>query len=154
MPLIFTAEISKEIQHFDVEYIWTVEGGRIVGEPNIKTVKIIPEQCTDVKATFTIKGLPEEYPKTVSEVAGISDGCLIEDKRTLILNHSSDSFDQSIMFDEFRNLSAKDEKIRFDNLFRKIKDDDSQALIILKFAENNSKKRKLKGCKLLQNISM
>lgn len=95
--------------------------------------------------------MPESCPKTASETAGISDGCLIEDKTSPILNHFFTNFDEYVMFDEFRNLSAKDEKIRFDNLFRKIKDDDNlKALIISKFDKNDSRKKKIKR---LQSIA-
>ncbi len=151
LPFIFEAKVSKEAENFKVEYIWTAEGGSIIEGQNTKTVKIIPEQCNNIKAIFTIEGLPENCLKTVFEVAAISDGCFIEDKISSIPTHLLAKADEIVMFDEFQNLNAKDEKLRFDNLFRKIKEDHSlKALIILKFDNNSPRKKKIKK---LQSIA-
>lgn len=151
LPLIFKANVSKEVGNFKVEYFWTAEGGNIMEGQNTETVEIMPTQCNNIKASFTIKDLPKECPNILSEWAAISDGCFVEDKTSFIPKNLIAKVDEIVMFDEFRNLSVKDEKIRFDNLFMKINDDNSlKALIILKFDSNNSRKKKIKK---LQSIA-
>lgn len=151
LPFIFEAKVSKEVENFKVKYIWTAKGGSILEGQNTKTVKIIPKQCNNIKAIFTVEGLPENCLKTVFEVAAISDECFIEDEISSFPTHLPTKADEIVKFEEFRNLKAKNEKLRFDNLFRKIKEDHSlKTLIVLKFDNNSSRKKKIKK---LQSIT-
>ena len=69
---------------------------------------------------------------------------------TFSLNSALIKLDQYVMFDEYQNLTTKDEKVRLDNLFRKISVDETlKSLIILKLDKNAPRKKKIKRLKAI-----
>jgi len=105
-PVSFIAEVGKETEKFNIEYIWTVKGGKILEGQGTKSIKALMDECGDtLTATLEIKGLPQTCPFTASETYAISHNCELM---------------RSIPIDGYGKLTVAEEETKMDNFITKL----------------------------------
>lgn len=124
------AEVGKEIEKYNVGYVWTIERGKILEGQGTKKIKILRETTDRVNIILKITGLPSN--------------CLDIDQAAI------STIDRKTYppVDTFDKRSLKDEEARFDNFFIIVsKDDYHQAVVIFELDKKESeaeKRRRLK----------
>ncbi|HEX8737670.1 MAG TPA: hypothetical protein VF721_20225 [Pyrinomonadaceae bacterium] len=118
------AEAGKEIKKYNVEYVWTVQRGKLLEGQGTRKIKILRETSDQVTITLEIKGLPD-CPNIFSESFGTIDR------------------ERFLPFDEFPKLPINTEKERFNNFFKALSiDADKKAIVVFSLDKNESKAEK------------
>jgi hypothetical protein len=118
------AEASEEIKKYKVEYVWTVERGKILEGQGTGKIKISRETTDSVTITLETKGLPN-CPNIFSESVGSIDRI------------------RFFPFDDFPKLPINTEKGRFDNFFTALSiDEDKKAVVVFNLDKKESKAEK------------
>jgi hypothetical protein len=101
-PVTFTSKLSEGFENPKIEYIWTIEGGKILEGLGTKRIKTLMDECGNLMTvTLEIKGLPEYCSKTASA--------------TLVISHNCEIM-KSVLIDSYKKASIEEEKIKIDNL--------------------------------------
>lgn len=113
----FFAELGKEVENYQVEYIWEISTGKIISGQGTKSIEVMTELGENPTATLTVKGLPEKCPNTASETGSISEPFPLE----------------PILTDEFDMFGRGGTKGRIDNfLIELLKDKPSEGVIVFR----------------------
>lgn len=108
-PWTFSVEIGSEFETSNIEYVWKTEGGEIVNGQGTKSIKAKLNKCENLlKATVEIKGLPSACPSTGSE--------------TGVISHNCGELMKPFAFDGYKKIKFEEEKIKIDNLFKKLEE--------------------------------
>lgn len=115
VPVKFTAEISEEINKYDVEYKWEIEGGKIIEGQGTKSLKVLYyEEYDEINtvATLEIRGLPEICNSTFSEKFYAK-----------IVRSKPIKFWSRVLLDEYKEVSLEDKMIKLDKFFARLQED-------------------------------
>lgn len=124
-PIVFTEILSKEADKFNLQYNWTVVGGKIIeGQGSLSVKAIHKEAGRNLTLTVEVNGLPEECARTASETS--SAPCLPPTLQLL---------------DEFSISESRIDKARVDSFLVNLQNDPSAAgYIIESFTKGTSRK--------------
>jgi hypothetical protein len=114
-PVLYVAEIGKEAEKYNTEYIWTVRNGKIIEGQGTNSLKFLPDEGgSEMISTVTleIKGLPKQCTNTFSE------------NFYIFISPSS------IQVDEYGKVPNGDEKARMDSFFVQLQNDPTAEGII------------------------
>ena len=105
-PITFTSKFSENFENTDIEYNWTVEGGKIIEGQGTKSIKALMDECgRTMTATLSVKGLPPACYDSASETFSISHNCQLM---------------KSILIDGYEKTTDEEEKIKIDNFLLKL----------------------------------
>lgn len=114
---VYTAEISKEIEKYDVKYKWSVKGGKIINGENTRSI-IFLREANEYSINLDIEGLPKNCSDSIYE-SGVHDS------------------PNSILVDEFEKLPQSEEKARMDKFFSELQNNPlSNGLIVIANDQN------------------
>lgn len=114
-PVTFTAEISNEIDKYNVEYKWKVKDGQIVKGQGTRVLKFLPYEKyreIDTIATLNIRGLPETCENSISETYHVK-----------IVRSKPIKFWDIIFLDEYEDVSMNGEEARLDIFLMTLQED-------------------------------
>ena len=117
--VLYVAEIGKEAEKYNIEYIWTVENGKIIEGQGTNSLKFLPnEGGNEISSTvrLEIRGFPKQCTNTASASLSIH-----------ILRPPAPTTDP---VDEYGKVSSGDEKARMDNFFTQLLNDPTAEGII------------------------
>jgi hypothetical protein len=118
----FSAEVSGSLSN-DLKFEWTVSQGTIVSGENSLLLKVrIPDNDGRIVATFTIKGLPQNCPNTLSETYSVP----VEPRVNLL--------------DEYGVISLKEEKIRLKRAATELKKNPYSQLYLIIYKHGSKRK--------------
>lgn len=101
-PVLFTGHIDENFDVSNIEYFWTVEGGKILDGQGTKSINAVLDECGHtMKVTLEIKGLPQSCAKTASETYFVSHNCELM---------------SNFQIDEYGKIGFEEEKTKINNL--------------------------------------
>lgn len=120
----FTLVIGDEAKNYEIDYIWTAKGGKIVEGQGTKVIKVLMDYVEPNNFTVEIKGLPSNCPNSFSE--------------SMAVNHVSPA--KSRVVDKFGILTSGEKKARLDYFFNELKNNLYQEGVIQVKDNKNLKK--------------
>ena len=113
--ITFSADVDKDVNNFNIKYVWTVYGGKIIEGEGTKLIKVLYEnRGNNLTATVKIEGLPENCPNTSSETMA----CPLPPPK-------------AIKIDEFIESIANMDYRRSEKLIKALQDDQSAQLFVI-----------------------
>lgn len=110
----------------ELEYIWTVEKGKIIGGQGTPSITIEVDSQLSSRATIEVEGLPKHCQNKATEIIW------------------ADKSPEAVFIEEFSTSAPQLDKSKLDNLIVALKDDLTTTAYIIIYADEKTSPKKLR----------